>query len=200
MMAFVGSLGTGFTGSRVAVTRAPVRSVGLMGQSRVKMTLAPAREEISQVAGAAAEGWKVQLLYDSDCPLCMREVNFLTKRDGGRGLVDFVDVSDLSYSPDEHQGISFEDAMGRIHAVLPDGKVITGIDVFVTVYEALGMGWVYAVTKIPGVGKIADSVYNMWADARLQLTGRKDLAELVREREEALAEVQDCETSCKIEW
>ena len=29
--------------------------------------------------------WKIELLYDGECPLCVREVNFLTKKDRGRG-------------------------------------------------------------------------------------------------------------------
>jgi predicted DCC family thiol-disulfide oxidoreductase YuxK len=38
--------------------------------------------------------WKIKLLYDGECPLCVREVNFLTKRDAGRGLVSFVDIAE----------------------------------------------------------------------------------------------------------
>jgi len=34
-------------------------------------------------------------------------------------------------------------AMGEIHAVLPDGQVIKNIDVFKRLYEAVGLGWVY---------------------------------------------------------
>ncbi len=41
--------------------------------------------------------WKIQLLYDGQCPLCLREVNFLLKRDAGRGIVNFVDIASLNY-------------------------------------------------------------------------------------------------------
>jgi hypothetical protein len=50
----------------------------------------------------------------------MREVNFLKKRDAGRGLVAFVDIADDLYNPEAHGGIDYETAMGRIHAVLPE--------------------------------------------------------------------------------
>jgi predicted DCC family thiol-disulfide oxidoreductase YuxK len=43
--------------------------------------------------------WKIKLLYDGECPLCLREVNFLQKRDAGRELIAFVDISDLNYNP-----------------------------------------------------------------------------------------------------
>lgn len=140
--------------------------------------------------------WQIKLLYDSACPLCMREVNFLQKRDAGRGLVEFVDIAAADYSAAENGGVDFETAMGRIHAVLPDGTVIQNVEVFRRVYEILGMGWVYAITKLPILGAIADFLYGIWADWRLQLTGRPDLATIVANRQQ-----QDCgaEGRCRIE-
>ncbi|MER3432867.1 MAG: thiol-disulfide oxidoreductase [Leptolyngbya sp. ERB_1_1] len=127
--------------------------------------------------------WKIKLLYDSECPLCTREVNFLRQRDNDRGLVKFVDIADESYSPEENGGIDYETAMGRIHAVLPDGSTIKNVEVFRRVYEVLGMGWVYAITKIPIFGWIADKLYEVWADWRLALTGRPSLAVITAERQ-----------------
>ena len=42
--------------------------------------------------------------------------------------------------------------MGRIHAILPDGTTVKNVEVFRRTYEILGMGWVYAVTKLPVLG------------------------------------------------
>lgn len=130
--------------------------------------------------------WKIKLLYDGECPFCLREVNFLAKQDAGRGLVAFVDIADDSYNPQEHGGISFEVAMGRIHAVLPDGTVVKDVEVFRRVYEVLGLGWVYAATKLPGIGLIANWLYGIWADCRLTLSGRPDLATIIRDRQQRL--------------
>ena len=127
--------------------------------------------------------WKVKLLYDGDCPLCMREVRFLQKKDAGRGLVKLVDIADNNYNPDDHSGIDYETAMGRIHAISSNGTIFTDIEAFRYVYEVLGMGWVYAITKIPVVGKIANWVYGIWAKFRLSLTGRPNLATIIAERE-----------------
>jgi predicted DCC family thiol-disulfide oxidoreductase YuxK len=80
-----------------------------------------------------------------------------------------------------------ETAMGRIHAVLPDGTLVKNIEVFRRVYETLGMGWVYAATKLPIVGAIANFLYGIWADLRLSLTGRPSLEIIVQEREQRLA-------------
>ncbi|MBW4655735.1 MAG: DUF393 domain-containing protein [Kaiparowitsia implicata GSE-PSE-MK54-09C] len=142
---------------------------------------------VSSAPTEAVPTWAIKLLYDGECPLCVREVNFLQTRDAGRGLVEFVDIADDAYDPAAHGNIAFETAMGRIHAVLPDGTIIQNVEVFRRVYEALGMGWVYALTTVPVIGAIADWVYGLWADWRLRLTGRADLATLVAARNQRLA-------------
>lgn len=139
----------------------------------------------------ATPPWQIKLLFDGACPLCVREVNFLQKRDAGQGLVAFVDIADLDYDSEAHGGIDFEAAMGRIHAVLPDGSTMVGVPVFRKVYEVLGMGWVYAITKLPIIGPIADFVYDLWADWRLQLTGRADLATIIAKRQQ---QIEECTT------
>jgi predicted DCC family thiol-disulfide oxidoreductase YuxK len=132
---------------------------------------------------SATPTWRIKLLYDGACPLCLREVNFLQRRDAGRGLVAFVDIMEDDYTPSDHGYVSFAAAMGRIHAVLPDGTVIKNVEVFRQVYEVLGMGWVYAATKLPIVGNIVDRLYELWADRRLALTGRPDLDTIIATRQ-----------------
>ncbi|PMB53008.1 thiol-disulfide oxidoreductase [Fischerella thermalis CCMEE 5201] len=134
----------------------------------------------------ATPSWQIKLLYDGQCPLCLREVNFLQRRDAGRGLVAFVDIADDDYTPEANGGIEFETAMGRIHALLPDGTVIQNVEVFRRVYEILGMGWVYAATRWPIIGPVVDKLYAIWADWRLSLTGRPDLATIVAERNQRI--------------
>ncbi|RUR84217.1 thiol-disulfide oxidoreductase DCC family protein [Chlorogloeopsis fritschii PCC 9212] len=144
--------------------------------------MSSSKTQSHEAVGTAIPSWQIKLLYDGECPLCMREVNFLKKRDAGRGLVAFVDIADENYNPQEHGGVDFETAMGRIHAVLPDGSVIKNVEVFRRVYEALGMGWVYAATKWPVIGPIVDRLYGIWAGWRLTLTGRPDLATIIADR------------------
>ena len=145
----------------------------------------------------SSPSWKIKLLYDGKCPLCVREVNFLQKRDAGRNLVAFVDIADDDYNPEENGGVDFETAMGRIHAVLPDGTVIKNVEVFRRVYEALGMGWVYAITKLPIIGAIANFIYGIWAEWRLALTGRPNLETIIRERQQRLECSTETEGRCR---
>lgn len=140
--------------------------------------------------------WKIKLLYDGECPLCVREVNFLTKKDAGRGIVKFVDISSLDYDPQDNAGIDFATAMGVIHAILPDGTIVKNVEVFRQVYEQLGMGWVYGITKIKIIGAIADWLYKIWADWRLKITGRPEIEKIIAARQQKLNNSNS--TRCKL--
>ena len=72
------------------------------------------------------------MLYDGECPLCMKEVNFLKKRDAGTGNIDFVDIASEDFAPEHNAGLDYVSAMGEIHAILPDGRVVTKVCVSVT--------------------------------------------------------------------
>lgn len=150
----------------------------------------------SRESGSQSPTWKVKLLYDGQCPLCLKEVNFLRKKDADRGLIAFVDIADDSYNPEENAGISFEDAMGRIHGILADGTIIKNVEVFRIVYDTLGIGWIYAPTKLPLIGWLVERVYAVWAAWRLQLTGRPSLKSILQERSQRL----ECENPdrCRI--
>ncbi len=151
--------------------------------------------------------WKIKLLYDGACPLCVREVNFLKSKDGDRSLINFVDIAADDYDSADNAGIDFETAMGRIHAVLPDGEIVQNVEVFRQTYDILGIGWIYAITKIPFVGRLADALYGVWADYRLLLTGRGNLKTIVAKRQQYQNERENnpnnsqgrCADGCEIE-
>ncbi len=128
----------------------------------------------------------IKLLYDGECPLCVKEVNFLRRRNdrfAPATPVVFVDIAEDAYSAADNGNIDYETAMGRIHGITSDGRVLVGVEVFREVYSAIGLGWVYAATRLPGVGAVVEWVYGIWADRRLQLTGRPDLKDVVAARE-----------------
>ena len=120
----------------------------------------------------------------------MREVRFLRKRDRSRSIVKFIDIASLDYNPQEHANISYEDAMGRIHGILPDGTVLINIEVFRYIYEQLGMGWVYAITRIQFFEDLLNFVYSIWAKWRLTLTGRPPIEVISAERKVKTTEAQ----------
>ncbi|KAF2572742.1 hypothetical protein F2Q70_00003756 [Brassica cretica] len=97
------------------------------------------------------ENWKIKMLYDGDCPLCMREVNMLKERNEEYGTIKFVDISSNDYSPQENQGLDYKTVMGQIHAIQSEGNVVTGVEAFRKLYELVGLGWVYSITKFEPV-------------------------------------------------
>ncbi|KXZ46868.1 hypothetical protein GPECTOR_40g602 [Gonium pectorale] len=142
---------------------------------------------------ASRPSWDIRLLYDGECPLCLKEVNFLRSRNQAN-KVDFVDIAGPDYSPADNAGISFERAMETIHGITFDGRVYTGVEVFRLVYEAVGLGWVYAITKNPAVLAAANKVYDVWAKYRTQLTGREALEVLLERRKLEAAGKASCRT------
>ena len=132
---------------------------------------------------------QLTLLYDGGCPLCLREVSFLRRRDQRlhpeAARLAFVDIDAADYNPALYGGISYREAMGRIHALRADGTVLRDVEVFRAAYQLIGLGWLYAPSGWPGLKPLADGLYGLWARWRLPLTRRPDLDQLCRCRSEA---------------
>ena len=124
---------------------------------------------------------ELTLLFDGGCPLCVREVRFLQRRDR-QSRLEFVDIDAADYDPEAHAGISYRVAMGRIHAIAGSGEVLRDVAVFREAYRLIGLGWLYAPTRWPVIGGVVDWIYGIWASRRLQMTGRADLETLCRGR------------------
>jgi len=113
---------------------------------------------------------EVEIFFDGDCPLCVREINFLKRRDRHQ-RVRFTDIADPTFDPSPI-GLSWDRLMDRIHARLPDGRLVEGVEVFRRVYGAVGLGWLLAPTRVPGLRQLADWAYRVFAKNRLKWTGR----------------------------
>jgi predicted DCC family thiol-disulfide oxidoreductase YuxK len=140
--------------------------------------------------------WKINLLYDGDCPLCLWEVEALKRKDKGRELVKFTNIADEDYAAADNGGVDYATAMGRIHAVLADGTVINNLEVFRQVYQVLGVGWLYAPTGWPLLGPLVDWAYGLWAQWRLAITGRPSLDTLLAQR---AARAAACGDRCRVD-
>jgi len=124
---------------------------------------------------------ELTLLYDGGCPLCVREVTFLSRRDR-QGSIRFVDVDAQDYRPEDWSGITYRQAMARIHAIQADGTVLTDVAVFREAYRLIGLGWIYAPTTWPLLGQAVNAAYAVWARFRLRITGRQPLDQLCEQR------------------
>ena len=141
-------------------------------------------ETLIAASSTAAPG--LALLYDGGCPLCLREVRFLRARDqrlhAASPRLTFVDIDAPDYDPGAHAGISYREAMGRIHAITAEGQVLRDVAVFRESYRLVGLGWLYAPTAWPLLGPLVEQAYALWAGWRLRLTGRPSLDQLCQQR------------------
>jgi predicted DCC family thiol-disulfide oxidoreductase YuxK len=118
-------------------------------------------------------GWQIKVLYDGDCPLCMREVRFLRRRDR-RGRIAFEDIAAPDFDASRY-GLDQPTVMARIHGVLPDGRIIEGVEVFRRLYAQVGLGFLLAPTRWPLLRPLFDAAYRVFARNRLRLTGRRGM-------------------------
>ena len=117
---------------------------------------------------------KLTFLFDGGCPLCLRETNFLKKRDI-LNQIKFVDINTEDYNPTLFNDISYAEAMSNLHAILENGEIIRGLDVLAYSYELIGLGWVYFPLKLKLFSPVLRMVYRYWAKYRLKITFRQNI-------------------------
>lgn len=114
---------------------------------------------------------KLAMLYDGHCPLCSREVRVLRRKDKHQRL-SFIDITSGDFDPAQF-GITLAQAHARMHAQLPDGRIITGMQAFREIYRTLGIGWIMAPTGWPILRPIFDLLYAGFARVRPRLSRRR---------------------------
>ena len=125
---------------------------------------------------------QLTIFFDGGCPLCNREVDFLQSRNKN-GYLKFVDIDSLDFSKNQDYEITYKQAMERIHALKSDGSLIKDIEVFQEAYTLIGLGWLYAPTRLPFLNKFTNYIYNLWARYRLKITFRPSIEKLCNERD-----------------
>jgi len=85
---------------------------------------------------------KLTFLFDGGCPLCLRETNFLKKRDISNQIA-FIDINRKDYDKKIYIDISYSEAMSNLHGIIENGEIIRWIDVLAYSYELVGLGCVY---------------------------------------------------------
>lgn len=114
--------------------------------------------------------WRVEVFYDGECPLCLREVKLLRWMDR-KDRIQFTDIAESSFRPADY-GKTMQEFMDEIQGRLPDGTWIVGVEVFRRLYSAVGLGPLVMLTRIPGISHGLDYGYRVFARNRLRLTGR----------------------------
>ena len=131
---------------------------------------------------------KLNLIYDSKCILCQKEIMFLQKRDKDDQII-FTDIESDSYDPNDAKNgyINYKEGMQIIHAVKSDGTILKGVEVFRSAYSLVNLSWIWSIYSYPLARKIMDKTYLFWAKYRTYLTRNgKSIDTLSIEREKRL--------------
>ena len=117
--------------------------------------------------------YPLTIFFDGACPICDREIALMRRLDKRR-LLAFCDFSRPDYDPTSIDLSPTE--LGRIiHARWGDGTVITGVDVFRAMWEAVGLGFLARLSRLSLVEPLVVRAYAWFARNRLRLTGRSQV-------------------------
>ena len=123
----------------------------------------------SNQSGVSAN-WEVEVFYDGECPLCVREIKMLRRMDRKNRII-FTDIATPSFEA-EAVGKDMDTLMAEIHARLPNGKLIAGVEVFRRLYAAVGLSSLVSLTRLPVISHGLEFGYRIFARNRLRFTGR----------------------------
>jgi predicted DCC family thiol-disulfide oxidoreductase YuxK len=111
--------------------------------------------------------WQFKLLYDGECPLCRREIDWL-RRHCRDGRLVFEDIAAPGFEAARY-GLTQGQVMGVMHGIFPDGRVVTKVEAFRQAYRLVGLGWLVAPTGWPVLRGMADWAYEGFARHRVSL-------------------------------
>lgn len=101
-----------------------------------------------------------QLYFDSQCPLCKKEISLLKRLT--KGSIDFIDIHSL----DEENLPDRNTLLKRLHLRKADGKWLIGLDANVFIWGHTPYGFAFKLLRLWPLKSIADRIYSRWADRR----------------------------------
>ncbi|KFG93285.1 thiol-disulfide oxidoreductase [Burkholderia paludis] len=104
------------------------------------------------------------LYFDGRCPLCAAEIRRLGARDARRRLA-FVDIAEPGFDP-APLGVELSALNRELHARLPDGRMLTGVDSILAAYTLAGGGWRVWPLRVPVVRRALTPLYRRLARDR----------------------------------
>ena len=115
------------------------------------------------IATDRAKGQRVIVFFDGGCPMCRREIAHYRRLKGA----ERVDWRDIHADPDTlaTAGISWQQAMERLHVQDGTGVLRTGAHAFVALWRELpGYRWLARIVSVfPGLVWMMDRVYGAFA-------------------------------------
>lgn len=116
----------------------------------------------------AAKDTPLAVLFDGDCPLCSREIAWYRGLDT-RHAIAWIDVARCS-AESLPPGVDRAEVLARFHAVLPDGRTVSGARAFISVWHGLPrLRWMARLASVPPVPAMLELGYRGFLRFRPQL-------------------------------
>lgn len=118
----------------------------------------------------------LEIFYDGSCPVCAREMA-VYQRKNPRGRLFFIDISSDDFDAARY-GKTRQELMEKMHVRDANGDFTTGVDAFMSIWQAFPSGSPWRVTSaligLPGVHLLARVAYRIFARNRHLLPKRRD--------------------------
>jgi predicted DCC family thiol-disulfide oxidoreductase YuxK len=101
----------------------------------------------------------IHILYNDRCPVCRAEIAHYRAR--AKAADAPLVFEDLNQADLDGWRLTPDQAMRRMHAKLPDGRIVSGVEAFALIWERLPrMGWMARLVRLPGIRGLAGFAYN----------------------------------------
>ena len=77
-------------------------------------------------------------------------------------------IAAVGFDPARY-GLTREEVMGSLHCILPDGRVVRRVEAIRQAYQAVGLDWLVAPTRLPIIRGVLDGMYGVFARNRVRL-------------------------------
>lgn len=123
---------------------------------------------------------KAVCYHDGECPLCKIEINAMQKLDKANAI-RWVDITKDKLALDA-VGITYQQAMDRIHVLDDQQKIVTGVQGFLAIWQHLPYyrRVVPVIQRVPFLLGFLEAGYCLFARYRLVLTGRTSHNEVLK--------------------
>jgi len=122
-----------------------------------------------------ATAFPVQVFYDGSCLVCSREMESYRKNNPENRL-QFVDISAADFNPARFDK-TLSDFMAQLHVRDAQGNFTTGVDAFMTIWQAYPSGSLWrlfsGLVGLPGINYLSRFGYQIFARNRHLLPKRK---------------------------
>ncbi len=122
-----------------------------------------------------ATAFPLQIFYDGNCVVCSSEMDSYRKRNPENRL-QFIDISSEEFDPEKF-GKTKAEFMAQLHVRDDDGHYSTGIDAFMTIWQAYPSGSLYrlfsSMIGMPGINLASRFGYRIFARYRHLLPKRR---------------------------